>query len=119
MRVRLPPSAPPRRRPSELSRLGAQITLLGTYPVRARYMPGTARAGAAIAASGRRYSRLVGFPRQRSSRRRLAALAVLAAASAFAVGLVFLRFTLSENLNYGNLVWNLVLAWVPLGLALL
>jgi uncharacterized membrane protein len=61
----------------------------------------------------------VGLPRQRSSRRRLAALGVLAAASTFAVGLVILRFLLSGNVNYANLVWNLVLAWVPLGLALL
>ena len=54
----------------------------------------------------------------RSSSRRLAALAVLAAASVFAVGLVVLRFLLSGNLHYANLVWNLVLAWVPLVLAL-
>jgi uncharacterized membrane protein len=53
-----------------------------------------------------------------SSSRRLAALAVLAAASVFAVGLVVLRFLLSGNLHYANLVWNLVLAWVPLVLAL-
>jgi len=43
---------------------------------------------------------------------------VLAAASVFAVSLVFLRFVLSGNLHYANLVWNLVLAWVPLALAL-
>lgn len=61
----------------------------------------------------------MGFPRQRSSRRRLAALGVLAAASAFAVSLVLLRFLLSGNVNYANLVWNLLLAWVPLALALL
>jgi uncharacterized membrane protein len=53
-----------------------------------------------------------------SSSRRLAALAVLAAASVFAVGLVVLRFLLSGNLHYANLVWNLALAWVPLVLAL-
>jgi uncharacterized membrane protein len=60
----------------------------------------------------------VGLGRTRSSRRRLAALAVLAAASAFAVGLVGLRFVLSGNVHYANLVWNLVLAWVPFVLAL-
>ena len=53
-----------------------------------------------------------------SSARRLAALGVLAAASAFAVGLVGLRFVLSGGVQYANLVWNLVLAWVPLVLAL-
>ncbi len=55
---------------------------------------------------------------QRSSRRRLTAIAVLALASAFAVALVALRFVLSGDLHYTNLVWNLVLAWVPLVLAL-
>lgn len=56
--------------------------------------------------------------RTRSSRRRLAALGVLAAASVFAVSFVALRFALSENAHYANLVWNLVLAWVPFVLAL-
>jgi len=60
----------------------------------------------------------VNLGRTRSSRRRLAALGVLAGASAFAVGLVVLRFLLSGNAYYANLVWNLVLAWVPLVLAL-
>jgi uncharacterized membrane protein len=60
----------------------------------------------------------VGPARTRTSRRRLAALGVLAAASLFAVGLVVLRFVLSGNGHYANLVWNLVLAWVPLALAL-
>jgi uncharacterized membrane protein len=54
----------------------------------------------------------------RSSRRRLAALGVLAGVSAFAVGLVLLRFALSGTTHYSNLLWNLVLAWVPLALAL-
>jgi uncharacterized membrane protein len=53
------------------------------------------------------------------SRRRLAALGVLAGASAFAVALVLLRFALSGTTRYSNLLWNLVLAWVPLALALL
>ena len=39
---------------------------------------------------------------------------MLVLASAFSVGLVVLRFLLSGHLNYANLVWNLVLAWVPL-----
>jgi uncharacterized membrane protein len=60
----------------------------------------------------------VGLGRTRASRRRLAALGVLAAASAFGVSLVVLRFVLSGNVHYANLVWNLVLAWVPLALAL-
>jgi len=49
----------------------------------------------------------------RSSRRRLAALGVLILASVFSVSLVVLRFALSGTGNYANLVWNLVLAWVP------
>lgn len=59
-----------------------------------------------------------GLP-ERSSRRRLAVLAVLAAASLFAVGLFGLRFALSGSVHYANLVWNLVLAWAPLLFALL
>lgn len=38
--------------------------------------------------------------------------------SAFAVGLVLLRFALSGGTNYSNLLWNLLLAWIPLALAL-
>jgi uncharacterized membrane protein len=53
-----------------------------------------------------------------TSRRRLAALAVLVLASAFSVSLVALRFVLSGAPHYANLVWNLVLAWVPFVLAL-
>ena len=54
-----------------------------------------------------------------SSRRRLAALAALVLASGFAVSLVALRLVWTGELHYANLVWNLVLAWVPLVLALL
>ncbi|MFN2468015.1 MAG: DUF1361 domain-containing protein [Gaiellaceae bacterium] len=54
-----------------------------------------------------------------SSHRRVLALGLLAAASAFAAGLVTLRFSLSGSWHYRNLLWNLALAWVPLGLALL
>jgi len=53
-----------------------------------------------------------------ASRRRLAALGALLAASAFGVALVVLRFAWTGDLHYRNLVWNLVLAWVPLVLAL-
>jgi uncharacterized membrane protein len=54
----------------------------------------------------------------RPSRRRLAALGALVLASALGVGLVVLRFAWTGELRYANLVWNLVLAWVPLVLAL-
>jgi uncharacterized membrane protein len=54
----------------------------------------------------------------RPSRRRLAALGGLVLASALGVGLVVLRFAWTGELRYANLVWNLVLAWVPLVLAL-
>jgi uncharacterized membrane protein len=56
--------------------------------------------------------------RSGSSRRRLAALALLVVASGFSVSLVVLRLALSGAPHYGNLVWNLVLAWVPFVLAL-
>jgi uncharacterized membrane protein len=55
----------------------------------------------------------------RSSTRRLAALGALVAASAFGVALVAFRLAWTGELLYGNLVWNLVLAWVPFVLALL
>jgi uncharacterized membrane protein len=52
------------------------------------------------------------------SRRRLAAVASLLLASAFGVALVAFRYAWSGQAGYGNLVWNLVLAWVPFVLAL-
>ena len=55
----------------------------------------------------------------RTSRRRLLAVALLVVASAFSVSLVTLRFVLSGAPRYENLVWNLVLAWVPFVLALI
>ena len=55
----------------------------------------------------------------RTSRRRLLAVALLVVASAFSVSLVALRFVLSGAPRYENLVWNLVLAWVPFVLALI
>jgi len=53
------------------------------------------------------------------SRRRLVALGALVAASAFAAGLVALRYGLSGSGRYLGLCWNLVLAWIPLAFALL
>jgi len=53
-----------------------------------------------------------------SSRRRLAALAVLVLASVFSLALLPLRFALSGELHYLNLPWDLVLAWAPLVFAL-
>jgi len=55
---------------------------------------------------------------QATSRRRLAALGVLALASAFSFALVVLRYVLSGHVVYANEIWNLVLAWAPLVFAL-
>jgi len=53
------------------------------------------------------------------SDRRLAVLAALAALSALVVGLVAFRVAYTRTADNAGLVWNLFLAWVPLGLALL
>jgi uncharacterized membrane protein len=53
------------------------------------------------------------------SDRRLAVLAALAALSAMVVGLVAFRVAYTRTADNANLVWNLLLAWIPLGLALL
>jgi uncharacterized membrane protein len=53
------------------------------------------------------------------SDRRLAVLAALAALSALVVGLVAFRVAYTRSWDNTGLVWNLFLAWVPLGLALL
>jgi uncharacterized membrane protein len=53
------------------------------------------------------------------SDRRLAVLAALGALSAFVVGLVAFRVAYTHTLDNAGLVWNLLLAWIPLGLALL
>lgn len=50
--------------------------------------------------------------------RRIAALAALAAASGLCVGLVALRAGRVGFGGHGFLVWNLLLAWIPLALAL-
>jgi uncharacterized membrane protein len=53
------------------------------------------------------------------SDRRVATLAALAALSLLVVAMVAVRVAHTGNSYYANLVWNLFLAWVPLGLALI
>lgn len=53
------------------------------------------------------------------SDRRLAVLAALGVLSALVVGLAAFRVAYTHTLNNAGLVWNLFLAWIPLGLALL
>ena len=53
-----------------------------------------------------------------SSNRRLAALVALAALTAFVVAAVCVRVLYTGTPGYLNLVWNLVLAWVPFVVAL-
>jgi uncharacterized membrane protein len=53
------------------------------------------------------------------SDRRLAVLAALAGVSAIVVGLVAFRVAYTRTADNAGLVWNLFLAWIPLGLALL
>jgi uncharacterized membrane protein len=53
------------------------------------------------------------------SDRRFALLALLIALSALVVCLVGFRMVYTRSSEHGALVWNLILAWVPLGLALL
>jgi len=56
--------------------------------------------------------------RSHASRRRWLAFLALAAASAFSVGLVWIRHELTGEWRYENLVWNLFLAWLPFAFAL-
>lgn len=55
---------------------------------------------------------------ERRGQRWPAAVVLLAGASSICVGLIALRIALSRQGDYSFLVWNLALAWVPLGLAL-
>ena len=51
------------------------------------------------------------------SGRRLAVLAVLAALSLLVTVMVAIRMSVTGSPGYGNLIWNLFLAWIPLLLA--
>ena len=53
------------------------------------------------------------------SDRRLGVLTALAVLSALVVGLLAFRVAYTGSLDNVGLVWNLLLAWIPLGLALL
>jgi uncharacterized membrane protein len=53
------------------------------------------------------------------SDRRIAVLAALGALSAVVVGLVAFRVAYTQTADNAGLAWNLFLAWIPLGLALL
>jgi uncharacterized membrane protein len=52
-------------------------------------------------------------------RQTAAPMLALTFASAISVGVVFARIVWTGNLNYGCLIWNLFLAWLPLVFALL
>ena len=52
-------------------------------------------------------------------RETLAPTAALAFASVVSIGLITTRVFVTHKLSYGFLVWNLFLAWMPLGFALL
>jgi uncharacterized membrane protein len=53
-----------------------------------------------------------------SSRRRRATYAALAFASLLSVALVAVRFAYAREPVHGGLIWNLFLAWIPFGLAI-
>ena len=53
----------------------------------------------------------------RSSRRRLATILALFAASLFCVALVVVRNVHTGNVDLRYLIWNLFLAWIPFALA--
>ena len=53
------------------------------------------------------------------SDRRFAVLALLVALSVLVAALVAFRIVYTQSADHTGLLWNLVLAWVPLGLALL
>jgi uncharacterized membrane protein len=52
------------------------------------------------------------------SDRRLATLASFVGLTLLVYAMVGVRIAYSGNLNYGALIWNLFLAWIPFGLAL-
>ena len=56
---------------------------------------------------------------QDASHRRRAIYAALALLSLFSVALVLARYAYSEEQRFGWLIWNLFLAWIPFGLAIL
>ena len=53
------------------------------------------------------------------SLRRRAVYAALGLLSLFSVALVFARYAYSGEPRFGWVVWNLFLAWIPFGLAIL
>jgi uncharacterized membrane protein len=53
------------------------------------------------------------------SRRRATIYAALGLLSLFSVALIGVRYAYSHEPLYGGLIWNLFLAWVPFGLAIL
>src|SRR5713101_5879704 len=53
----------------------------------------------------------------RSSRRRLATILGLFAASLFCIALVLVRNVHTGNADFRYLIWNLFLAWIPFALA--
>ena len=54
-----------------------------------------------------------------ASRRRRAIFAALALLSLFSVALVLARYAYAGEARFGGLIWNLFLAWIPFGLAIL
>ena len=54
-----------------------------------------------------------------TSRRRRAVYVALALLSLFTIALVAARYAYSAEPRFGGLIWNLFLAWIPFGLAIL
>ncbi|MCP9485841.1 MAG: DUF1361 domain-containing protein [Gaiellaceae bacterium MAG52_C11] len=57
------------------------------------------------------------MPDRDASRRRRAIYAALALLSLFSVALVWARYAYSQEPRFGWVIWNLFLAWIPFGLA--